>query len=101
MMNSILKIHGSKVKDFVLKASVPGLNNISSSAGSQNNPLITTEDIDEASNISDEKQNGNLPNKDPKTDVAISSKNKNSFLPGKDPILDIDTMTHSTIFQYV
>ena len=95
MMNSILKIHGSKDKDFVLKALIPGLNNISSSVGSQNNPFIITEDINEASDISDEKQNENLPNKDPKMDIASSSKNKNAFLPGKDPIFDVETSSKS------
>jgi len=80
MMNTILKVYGSKVKDFVLTASPPGLNkNNSTSAGSQNNPFIITEDIDEASDISDENQNANLPNKNPKTDIAISSKNKKHF----------------------
>ena len=77
MMNTILKVYGLKVKDFVLTASLPGLNkNNSASAGSQNNPFIITEDIDEASDISNEIEKANIPNKDPQMDVATSSKNK-------------------------
>ena len=77
MMNTILKVYGSKVKDFVITALLPGLNkNNSTNAGSQNNPFNITEDIDDATDNSNETKKAKIAKKDPEMDVATSSKNK-------------------------